>query len=171
MNQHLERLDGVAPLLREPVRRLLELAQQKLGTTLLVVHGFRSVAEQLRLYQQGRVFDRGQGIWVIDDPAQVITQATPGTSAHNVVARDGTPAALAVDVIPLKLSTGRPDWSPGERFWDDLYELSWRVGLDPLGDPVGAYLAADKGHFEEPAWRLKLDGLGLVLPNPVLTQV
>ena len=171
LNQHLDRLDGVAPLIRMPVLRLLELAKQKLGATLLLVHGFRSVQEQLRLYQQGRTLDREQGIWVVSDSAQVVTNAKPGSSAHNVVTAAGKPAALAVDVIPLDATTGQPDWSPDDLFWDDLYELSWKVGLDPLGDAIGAYLPGDKGHFEEPSWKLKMDGLGLVLPSPVLTQV
>ena len=171
MNQHLERLDGLAPVIRMPVLRLLELTKQKLGATLMIVWGFRSVADQMRIYQQGRVFDRAQGIWVVDDLKQVVTKAQPGSSAHNVVTPDGKPAALGVDVIPLDATTGQPNWAPDDLFWDDLYELSWKVGLDPLGDPIGAYLQADKGHFEEPSWKLKLDGLGLVLPSPVLTQV
>lgn len=171
MNQHLERLHGVAPILRKPVLRLLELSAQKLQVTLLIVHGFRSVQEQFRLYQQGRRFDREQGIWVVDDPTAIVTKAKPGTSAHNLVDRLGTPCALAVDLIPLH-EDGTPDWTPGELFWDDLYELSWKVGLDPLGDPIGALYQGDRGHFEEPGWALKLDGLGLVLPvSPLQASV
>lgn len=170
MNQHLERLDGCAPLLRQPVVRLFELAKQKLAVSLLLVHGFRSVQEQLRLYQQGRTFDREQGVWMVSEQTQVVTNAKPGMSAHNLMDQIGMRAALAVDVIPLD-PLGRPDWNPDEAFWDDLYDLAWKVGLDPLGDPIGAYLPADKGHLEEPGWKLKIDGLGLVLPAPVLTQV
>ena len=170
MNQHLEKVDGLAPFMRNPVLRLIELAKQKIGATLLIVHGFRSVSTQMQLYQQGRVYDRAQNIWVAEDDAKIVTNAKPGASPHNIVDRLGTPSALAVDLIPLD-ALGQPDWTPGEKFWDDLYELSWKVGLDPLGDPIGAYLPADRGHFEEPGWKLKIDGLGLLLPSPVLTQV
>jgi len=164
MNQHLDRLNDVAPFLRAPVLRLCELCDQKLKRTLLIVTGFRSVNEQLLKYVQGRTFNRESGEWEVTDVKQVITNAKPGRSAHNVVTRDGASAALAVDLIPFD-GRGYVDWDPGVAFWDSLYELAWKVGLDPLGDPAGAYLAGDQGHFEEPGWKLKLEGLGLVLPN------
>lgn len=71
---------------------------------------------------------------------------------------------MALDVIPL-WTDGTPDWEVDDRFWDSLYELAWKMGLDPLGDPIGSYLAGDKGHLEEPAWKLKLEGLGLIQPT------
>jgi len=171
MNQHLERLDQLATVLRRPTQRLLELCEAKLKTKLVIVHTFRSVQEQYRIYQQGRRFDPEQSIWVVDDPAKIVTKAAPGTSGHNVVDRQGHPSALAVDVAVLDPETGQPSWDVDPLFLDDLYALSWTVGMDPLGDPIGAHYAADKLHFEEPAWGLKVEGLGLVLPAPLLTQV
>lgn len=170
MNQHLERLDGLAPFLRRPALALLESAQRKLALTLLVVHGWRSLRAQWALYQLGRRYDPETGDWFIKDAAALRTKAKPGTSAHNVITRDGQPAALALDVIPLD-GQGRPDWETPDLVWDDLYELAWRVGLDPLGDPIGAQLVWDKGHFEEPAWKLKLEGLGLLLPTAEVGRV
>lgn len=170
MNQHLERLDGLAPFLRQPVLRLIELAQQKLSARLLVVHGFRSVQEQALIYQQGRTFDREAGVWKVSDPAKVVTQAKPGSSAHNVITMSGQPAGLAVDLIPLD-GTGQPNWNPTAQFWTDLYALAWKCGLDPYGDVIGAYLPGDQGHFEEPGWKLKLDGWGFVLPAPTVANV
>lgn len=163
MTQHLERLDGLAPVIRQPALALIERCQRKLGRTLLVVSGWRSVQEQMLNFQKGRAFVRESGEWEVVDRAAVVTNSRPGTSAHNVITRAGDRAALALDVIPL-LANGQPEWDVDLRFWDDLYELAWKVGLDPLGDQTGAYLKGDLGHFEEPAWRLKLDGLGCILP-------
>lgn len=163
MNQHLERIDTCAALIREPVRELLSLCESKLHSILLVVYGWRSVAEQALLYQKGRAVNRETGEWEIVDTSLVVTKAKPGATAHNVITRDGQPASMAVDLIPL-LADGTANWESGEAFWDDLYRLAWQVGLDPLGDPVGAYLKYDKGHFEEPGWKLKLAGLNLMQP-------
>lgn len=163
MNQHLERLDGLAPLLRQPVLTLMQRCERKLGKKLLIVHGWRSVQEQQLIYQKGRTFDRATSEWVVSDPAAVVTRSRPGVSGHNVITTGGGRASVCVDVIPFD-ALGNPEWNVELDFWDALYELAWKVGLDPLGDPIGSYLAADLGHFEEPAWKLKLDGLGLVLP-------
>lgn len=164
MNSRLDRLEGVAEFLRPAVVRLFGLCEEKLKTKLLLVHGFRSSHEQMLLYQKGRNYNREEGIWVVVNKGDVVTNALPGKSAHNVVRKlDGRAAAVGVDVVPFT-KDGGVNWAPPDAFWDDLYELSWKVGLDPLGDPVGAFVQWDKGHFEEPGWKLKLDGLGLILP-------
>lgn len=164
MNQRLERIDTCAALIRQPVRELIRLCDVKLHRPLMVVYGWRSVQEQALLYQKGREMNRETGEWEIINAALVVTKAKPGTTAHNVITMTGEPASMAVDLVPLK-NDGTADWEPGETFWDNLYRLSWACGLDPLGDPVGAYMKYDKGHFEEPAWRLKLDGLGYLQPT------
>ena len=170
MNLHHERLDSVSPVIRGAVMRLCDLSELKLKRPLLIVHGWRSMAQQVELYQQGWAMNRETGEWEIVESAMVVTNAKPGTSAHNVITRrEGQPAALGVDLIPLTL-TGLADWAVSDAFWDDLYELAWKCGLDPLGDPIGSYLAGDKGHFEEPGWRYKLAGLGLVLPFSEVTH-
>ncbi len=170
MNQRLDRLDGLAPMLRQPALELIQRCQRKLGRTLLVVSGWRSVNEQMLNYQKGRVFIRETGEWEIADKTLVVTNSKPGLSAHNVITRAGAPAAMALDVIPL-LPNGQPEWEVDPDFWDALYEkVAWKVGLDPLGDAIGSYLAGDWGHFEEPAWKLKLDGLNLLLPVAGVTS-
>jgi len=162
MNQHLERLDGMAPFMVKPVMRLIERCQISLGRRLLVVSGYRSAEEQRQKYQQGRRLVGG--VWLIEDELKIITRALPGLTPHNVVTvKDHAPASVAVDLIPL-FDDGRADWHVSDAFWANLYELSWKVGLDPLGDEIGAVLKNDKGHFEEPAWKLKLEGLGLMQP-------
>lgn len=169
MNSHLERLDGLAPWMIPCVLRLVELCQSKLGRTLMIVSGYRSMEEQWQKYQQGRRFDRGNGVWLVEDESKLLTRARPGLSAHNVVTmKDHKPAAVAVDVIPLD-EFGKAEWKIGDDFWDKLYELSWKVGLDPLGDEIGSFLAADRGHLQEPGFTLKMEGLGLTFLGSIIT--
>lgn len=166
MNQHLERLNFLAPFLLPCVTGFLTDVEKKTGRTMLVTQGWRSFDEQRLIYQQGRALSRESGEWEVVDPSKVVTKAKPGTSPHNVVDRRGVGASLAVDVIPLN-PDGSVDWEPGAGFWATVYKFAWKRGLDPLGDEIGAVYLADKGHFEEPNWMQKLDGLGLVLPSMV----
>lgn len=170
MNQRLERVNQCHPMVRQPVLQLVERCTKQLKRTLLVTQGFRSVSEQLLIYQKGREYDRENQVWRIVNAKEVVTKALPGLSAHNVITHDGAPASMAVDVIPFK-ADGTIDWQVSDEFWDALYEIAWKVGLDPLGDPIGSHLAGDKGHFEEPAWKLKLDGLGCYQPVNIAPQV
>lgn len=163
MNQRLDRVNGCHPVIVQPVLRLVELCERKLARKLLIVHGFRSVQEQMLLYQKGRTYNRETQSWEVAAAKEIVTKSLPGSSPHNVVTVAGQPASMAVDVIPL-LPNGNPEWDVNNHFWDQLYELAWDVGLDPLGDPIGSYLAGDMGHFEEPAWKLKLDSLGCYQP-------
>lgn len=163
MDQRLDRIDGLHGCIRQPTIMLIEQCWVKLQRKLLVVQGWRSLQEQMLIYQKGRTFNRDTNEWEISDPAQVVTKAKPGFSAHNVIDRRGEKASMAVDVIPFALD-GKPDWEVGDYFWGELYKIAWKVGLDPLGDPIGSYLAGDKGHFEEPGWRNKLSGLALIQP-------
>lgn len=163
MNQRLYRIDECHPILRAPVLRLVELCEQKLARKLLVTHGFRSVQEQMLIYQKGRTYNRESQVWEVTDEQAVVSKSKPGLSAHNVVTTTGKPASMAVDVIPLR-ADGAADWEVALEFWDDLYELAWKVGLDPLGDTVGAFLKGDLGHFEEPGWKLKLAALDCYQP-------
>jgi hypothetical protein len=170
MSQHLERLNLLAPFLQDAARRFIALARERQSITLFVVHTYRDYAEQMRLYQQGRIFDREFNEWIVSDPAKLVTNAKPGLSPHNLVDRIGKPASLALDVIPLS-ATGTAIWDTPDTVWSKLYDLAWDCGLDPLGDEIGAYLKGDKGHFEEPAWKLKLAGLGLVQPVSLTPEV
>lgn len=161
MNQHLERLDGLAHFLKLPALTLIERCEAKLKRKLLVVSGWRSMQEQLLHYQNGRTFNRDAGLWEVT--GTIVTRAVPGTSPHNVITRQGEAASMALDVIPF-FDDGSLDWEPGEPFWEQLWEIAWKCGLDPLGDSIGAQLKGDDGHFEEPNWKMKIEGLGMLLP-------
>jgi len=171
MNQHLERLDQLAPCMQDKVRQWISECQLELGGPLLLVHSYRSAAHQMLIWQKGRTFDREAGAWLVSSPKDVVTQAKPGQSAHNVVDSEGRPAAMAVDVIPLD-PRGIALWSYNN--WTPIYEVAKRHGLDPYGDPEGAYLPSDQGHVEYPNWKACLESLGLRLPRmeqPSTSQV
>jgi hypothetical protein len=153
----------LAPFLREPALAYIQAVHAKCAVVLAVIFTWRSVQEQLLIYQKGRAYDPAQGIWVVTDEKIAVTNAKPGLSAHNVVDAAGKPAAVAMDVMPLR-ADGTIDWVATPTFWAPLYELAWKHGFDPLGDSTGAYLPGDWGHLEEPAWKRKLSGLGLVQP-------
>lgn len=66
-----ERLSKVDPVLATKCRQLIELANQN-GQFLLVTQGFRSIAEQNKLYAQGRT-----------TKGKIVTNAKGGQSNHN----------------------------------------------------------------------------------------
>lgn len=160
MNQHMERLDELATFLQAPAREFVDQAELRFGRKLLVVWGYRPLKVQMERYRQGRE-ETTPGIWKVIDATKVVTNAMVGP--HNVITRAGAASSVAFDVIPLN-ADGTADWNPSEAYWATLYELAWKIGFDPLGDRAGAFLKGDAGHFEEPGWKAKLGGLGLLLP-------
>lgn len=167
MNQRRERLETLALFLRKPAHEFLDRVKSKLGVTLLVVHAYRDARLQMALYQKGREYDREAGTWKIVSRAEMVTNAMPGKSAHNTVDAAGTPASLALDAIPLD-AKGTAVWNYSSKLWEPIYEIAADCGFDPYGDKWGADMARDPGHFEEPGWKLKAPGLGLLLPTRLL---
>ena len=167
MNQRLERIDEMAAFLREPVREFIAAVQKDTGYQLFVVFTWRSSAKQSALYQQGREFKREDGIWVVVNRDAVVTDAPAGQSPHNVVTKEGAPASVAIDTVPI-VAGGQLLWGLSREMWKPIWAIAWKFGLDPLGDSIGSYYQKDLCHFEEPAWQHKLDGLGLVRPTGVI---
>lgn len=180
MNLHEERLDLLADLVRAKLMEFHARAKA-VGFPLLIVRTWSSAEDQFKLYQHGRSLDPVKG-WIVTNQAQVVTQ-TYSTSAHMVTTHEGKPAALAMDVIPLDTASV-PLWAqpqetaqqltarwvatfgkPEGECWNILYNLAAKCGLDALGDPWGAYLRWDTGHFEEPGWKLAMTYTGLCMPT------
>ena len=183
---HHERLDGCHPLVRTKGHAAIAAAAAS-GHRLFLVRSWSSYAEQMGIYQIGRTQNPAPAAW--EETGRVRTKAKPGLSAHNVLTAANMPSAMAFDLIPID-QDGRPLWIPagpdgapmeteeqnelrwlrtyGRRsvqIWEELYRTFARFGLDALGDTWGAFLAWDKGHFEEPGWKLALGPLGLTLPG------
>ena len=167
--QRLDRLDQLATMLHNPALALVQAVDRDLKLKLFIVFTWRSSQEQDRLFQQGREFSREEGIWRVADKDKVVTDAPAGKSAHNIVTLKGAPASMAMDVIPMT-PEGTLLWDTTMEMWRKIWDLAWKFGFDPLGDAIGAYLKNDLGHLEEPAWKQKLAGLGLVQPTSDLLR-
>lgn len=102
------RLSKVDPVLREKCEALIRLAASR-GFTLLVTCGFRSKAEQDRLYAQGRT-----------TPGKIVTKARGGQSKHNF--------GKAVDFAFIE--RGEVTWDVDRYYsrlgsWADVVGLKW----------------------------------------------
>lgn len=99
----------------------------KAGYRLRVTHGHRSLDEQAALYAQGRTA-----------PGKIVTNAKPGSSAHNY--------AAAIDVVFL-LKDGKVDWNGP---WKEIGAIGERLGLVWGGN---FKTIIDRPHFEWAHWR------------------
>lgn len=100
------------------VKRFLANAKAA-GIDLLVTCTYRSNEEQAALYAIGRT-----------KPGRIVTRAKPGQSMHNHTL-NGNPAALAVDVVPMR--DGKPVWSASDPVWKQAGEIGEKVGLEWAG--------------------------------------
>ena len=101
---------GIHPYLLQKIEQVIDEAKSK-GIDLRVVRGYRSLEEQQRLYDQGRITEGG-----------IVTYAPPGLSYHNY--------GWAVDVCEYK--GGKPDWH--SQRWDEIGEIGKEHGLIWGGD-------------------------------------
>jgi hypothetical protein len=164
MDQHLERLISVHPIVAVPVREILARVEKTLGMKLLIVRGGESIEKQMEKFRKGRAIDPETKKLVVVNKKFVVTNAAPGKTAHNVEDIDRNLRAMAVDLVPLD-DQGMARWKMLRKEWEPVWEIVADCGLDPLGDEWGAHLAYDLGHVEEPGWKLKLDVLALRLPT------
>ena len=100
------RLQEVHP---ELSRRVQNLASQ-LDFAIRVTQGIRTVAQQNALYAQGRTA-----------PGPIVTNAK-GTESNHVM-------GVAVDVVPMDLPDGHPDWNENSAFWQRIVALAPTCGL------------------------------------------
>lgn len=129
------KLAGLRPEIQPLVEGLLVAAFED-GISLIVTDGFRSVAEQDRIFTQGRT-----------TPGPIVTGARGGSSWHNY--------GLAADVALLV--NGRPTWPNDLALWGRIGELGKALGLRWGGD----FPTPDRPHFE-----LRLPGIGPGLSAP-----
>ena len=112
------KLTDLHPQMQPMVTRFLANARAA-GIDLLVTCTYRSNEEQAALYAIGRT-----------KPGRIVTNAKPGRSTHNNTL-NGKPAALAVDVVPLR--DGKPVWSASDPVWKRVGEIGEKVGLEWAG--------------------------------------
>lgn len=110
-----QRLKLVAPALSVRVRKMAEILSLE-NIPLRVTQGFRSWADQQKLWLQGRDADGN-----VIDKKLVVTNAPPGHSWHEF--------GLAVDVVPMTLPQGQPDWNVAHLVWKRIVEIGESLGL------------------------------------------
>lgn len=106
------------PLLQPMVHDFMRKCEMA-GVDILITCTWRSPEEQDELYAQGRT-----------KPGHIVTNARAGQSAHNAVL-NGLPAALAIDVVPLRL--GKPVWGTGGDdlvLWQKVIKAGEDAGLE-----------------------------------------
>ena len=118
------RIVNLHPYIKEKAVRFI-LQAQVLGIYLRITSGFRSLAEQQKLYDQGRTA-----------PGPVVTNARPGESFHNY--------GLAFDVVEIK--GGAALWDNPR--WHEIGQLGKSFGLYWGGDWTSW---KDKPHFQSHA--------------------
>lgn len=124
----LHRLEGLNGDFREAVEQLLDELADK-GIFVAIVSGLRTIAEQNKLYAQGR-----------KDKGNIVTNAMGGQSPHNF--------GCAVDLVPLNKS-GQINWNDNHGF----AEIG--VAAESIGLVWGGKFKSivDLPHVESPSWR------------------
>lgn len=110
------------------IKRLAEL-NTLTSRTWIVTSGRRTMAEQGRLYAQGRT-----------TKGSIVTNARPGQSPHNF--------GLAVDLAPMK---GKAiDWNAPRSLWQRMAD-----GARSLGYTAGFYFKSlvDMPHVQDDRWK------------------
>ena len=112
------RIEDLHPAVAAKAREFLRLCERQWPgneVDVIITSTMRSMAEQERLYAQGRTA-----------PGKIVTKAKPGQSMHNY--------GLAFDVVPLRY--GKPVWgttgADGE-LWNRIGQIGESVGLEWAG--------------------------------------
>lgn len=132
-------------------------AKGRNGVEVRINEAGRSPERQLERFRQGRVLKNG--VWIIADPAQVVTNAAPEDAPHCVLDENKAPASMAVDLWLLDSDTGEllHDKHAG---WAMVPAAAYLCG-GPL-IRVGAHFnrPRDWPHVEVAGWRsLIVDGV------------
>jgi len=129
------KIDDLDITMQQPALELIHQCRL-IGIDLLVTCTFRSAAEQDILYAQGRTA-----------PGIICTHATGGQSLHNTT-KNGKPAALAFDVVPI--INGRAYWThtgKGAKIWQTIGEAGEKLGLEWGGRWKAP--KTDRPHFQQ----------------------
>lgn len=127
----MPRIDTLEPDFKEKVAALLTKLPELTGRKWVVTSGRRTMAEQQGLFDQGRSL-----------PGKIVTNARPGSSAHNF--------GLAADLAPLKAGGGDIDWNAPRHVWQVMADTAQEMGL-----VAGYYFHSivDMPHVESGTWK------------------
>lgn len=125
----MRKLESLEPILQPIIINLLMGAEIATGYKWVITSGRRTMAEQQKLYNQGRTA-----------PGDIVTNAKPGQSAHNF--------GLAADLAPIK--DGKIWWNAPKPVWKQMADTARGLGLTS-----GYYFKTifDAPHVEHPSWK------------------
>ncbi len=125
----MNKLETLEPELKPLIEQLIMGAEIATGLEWIVTSGRRTMAEQQKLYDQGRT-----------TKGAIVTKAKPGQSAHNF--------GLAADLAPMK--DGKIWWSAPESVWQAMADTAVKLGLT-----AGFYFKSfkDMPHVELSTWK------------------
>lgn len=126
----MSKLDTLEPDFSDMVVALIQAAEGVTGRKWVCTSGRRTMEEQRAIYAQGRT-----------KPGNVVSNASPGSSAHNY--------GLAADLAPLG-EDGRIDWQAPRVIWENMADIAEEMGLT-----AGAHFKTitDFPHVEHPLWK------------------
>jgi len=126
----MSRLNTLETDFRVEIERLIKRTEAATGLKWIVTSARRTMSEQQALYEQGRTA-----------PGKVVTNARPGSSAHNF--------GLAADLAPLR-KDGRIWWEAPKATWQKMADIARDMGL-----VSGFYFRTiyDAPHVEDSQWR------------------
>lgn len=123
--------------LMQPKAEAFKTQCEAAGILFIFTCTYRSEQEQDVEYAKGRTA-----------PGPKVTNAKGGESPHNVFLPDGTPAALAFDVVPVDRD-GKPIWDSTSAAWPAMGQIAETLGLVWGGHFVNL---RDMPHVEYPNW-------------------
>lgn len=128
----MSKIDTLEPDFKEQIQQLLQATEGVTGRKWVVTDGRRTMAEQRKLYNQGRT-----------TKGKVVTNAQAGSSAHNF--------GYAADLAPLATDGKTIDWNAPKEIWKRMADIAIEMGLT-----AGFYFHTifDAPHIESPKWKI-----------------
>jgi peptidoglycan L-alanyl-D-glutamate endopeptidase CwlK len=128
----MSKLDSLDPAFRDIMTQVIEQVSIATGLAWIPVSTRRTIAEQNKLYAQGRT-----------QPGKIVTKAKGGQSPHNF--------GLACDCAPLAKGNDHTLWWDAPRgYWDAYGAIAESFGL-VWGGKFKSLL--DLPHCETPDWK------------------
>jgi len=145
-------IDDLRPWFQPKVRAFIEQAKAQ-GIPLKITRTATTEPVQAALYAIGRrpLTEGEEVILKVEGLYPASQEKTVTNAAHASDTPHGT--LLAFDCVPIA-DTGKLWYDAPKKIWNALYIIAERCGLDALGDSWGQFLSKDKGHFQEPGWRI-----------------
>lgn len=127
----MSKLDSLEPEFKKLVEQLIQAVEGVSGRKWICTSGRRTLAEQRRIYAQGRT-----------SPGNIVSNAPAGSSPHNF--------GLAADLAPLTPDAKSIDWKADRILWENMADIAVEMGL-----VAGAHFRTicDLPHVEAKNWR------------------